>query len=569
MNGPSRFISLVNNYSTQLTRLLGVFLMAATLYGCGSGTGVENSPSAGGLVNDSCDGATDVQDCQGFRNQVWTTILVVQSCNGCHVEGGSGTGAFADSDVLVAYEAVKANNRIDRTDPTSSFLATKVTSNHNCWVQVAGQVDCTESGIRLSSALENWLNPSSGSSNPASGDLGSVASRLLNPTIDVEPVAEQIVLGTTVGADASAFDRWIWGSTSSTYVSANSGDPTPNCGRCHSENAPQAQRQQPYFADSSLTDAFDALVANRKIDISNPPNSRMYLRLAQDSHNCWSNCASDAATMLAAIEGWKNEVLSGSYTPPPVEGMESTVLTTSQGLELDQGQVVSGGSRVTQDLIAMWEFKEGSGNVASDSSGVAPQVDLVLNDNADWVGGWGVEFKPGGRATAASISDSQKLHDQIVSNNEFTLEAWVVPGNVSQEGPAIIASYSFSETERNFSMGQTLYSYEFLNRNTASGLDVANRANGQPTLITEPNDEDLQATQQHVVMTYDATNGRRIYVNGQFTGDVDTVTGGALTDWDPSYVFTLGSDVGGSNQWLGKLRMVAIYNRALTQEEIT
>jgi len=568
MNGPTRLITSANNYSTQLLRLLGACLVAATLYGCG---GVDNSPKGGVIQNNSCDGASDVQDCQGFNNQVWSTILVVQSCSGCHVEGGSGTGAFADSDVVVAYEAAKANNRIDRNDPTSSFLVTKVTNNHNCWVQVAGQTDCVESGNRLASALENWLDPSSAANtNPASGDLGSVASRLENPTVDVAPVAEQIVLGATAGADESAYTTWIWGSTASPYVSASDGDTPPNCGRCHSENAPQAQRQQPYFADSNVTTAFNALVETRKIDINNPPNSRMYLRLAQDSHNCWTNCATDAATMLTAIEGWKNAIITGgSYAPPEVEGMETTILTTTQGLELDQGQVVSGGSRVTQDLIAMWEFKEGGGNVASDSSGVAPQIDLVLNDNADWVGGWGVEFGPGGRATAASIADSQKLHNQIVSNNEFTLEAWVVPGNVSQEGPAIIASYSFSEMERNFSMGQTLYSYEFLNRDTASGLDVANRANGQPTLITEPNDEDLQATQQHVVMTYDATNGRRIYVNGQFTGDVDTVTGGTLTDWDPSYVFTLGSDVGGANQWLGKLRMVAIYNRALTQEEIT
>jgi hypothetical protein len=343
-----------------------------------------------------------------------------------------------------------------------------------------------------------------------------------------------------------------------------------NCQNCHASDAPQAQRQQPYFADPDLTTAFDAVVENNKIDINNPSNSRLYLRLAQDAHNCWSDCQSDAATMLAAIEAWQSAIINGgSYQPPSVEGMQTPNETTSQALALDEGQVISGGSRVTSGLVALWEFKEGSGNIAQDSSGVSPLIDLVLNDNADWVGGWGVEFSDGGRATAASITASQKLHNMIVSNNEFTIEGWVVPGNVTQEGPAIIASYSFSESERNFSMGQTLYSYEFLNRNTASGLDVANRANGQPTLITDPDDEDLQATQQHVVMTYDTTNGRRIYVNGQFTGDDDTVLGGNLSEWDDGYVFILGSDVGGANQWLGKIRLMAVYNRALTQEEIT
>ncbi|WP_455200359.1 LamG domain-containing protein, partial [Kaarinaea lacus] len=545
--------------------------MITTLYGCGSGSGVENSPTGTGLMNDSCDGASDVEDCRGFRNQVWLDILArPERCAGCHVEGGSGTGAFGQSDILIAYEAVKANNRIDRNDPVNSFIVTKVRdNNHNCWIEIpntGGQKDFAECGNQLGAALEAWLNPTSGgTNNQPSEDLGSVASRLEWPSVDTTPSAEQIVLGNvsppaTPGADQAGYETHVYNPIVSQY-----------CSRCHSEDAPQAQRQQPYFADTDPAAAFNAVVENRKIDINNPANSRMYLRLAQDSHNCWSACNNDAAAMLSAIQAWNTAIINNpSYVQPVVEGTETTTQTTSQGLKLEEGQVIAGGQRVTAGQIALWEFKNLDGdNVAEDTSTVQPKIDLVLNDNVDWVGGWGIEFNPGGRATAASIADSQKLYDQIVTNNAFTMEAWVVPANVTQEGPAIIASYSFSDTERNFSLGQTLYSYEFLNRDTASGLDLANRANGQPTLITDPNDEDLQATQQHVVMTYDSVNGRRIYVNGQFTGDADTVTGGSLSDWDPSYVFTLGADVGGANQWLGKIRMVAIYNRALTQEEIT
>ena len=556
MNEPTRSMNSTHSTASRLLRLFGTSLLVATLYGCGDG--VQNSPATTPQAVANC-GTAD--EC-AFQNSLWAPILVLE-CSGCHGENGSGTGEFAHAMSALAYP--EANSRIDRNTPANSFLVTKVANGHNCWVQVAGQTDCAESANRLASAISNWVNPAAPP--PTSGgsdDLGSVASRLENPTVDVAPVAEQIVLGNvsppaTPGADQAGYNTNVYGPIVSQY-----------CQQCHSEDAAQAQRQQPYFADTDLANAFNAVVENRKIDINNPANSRVYLRLALDSHNCWSDCNSDAAAMLAAIEAWKTAIINNpSYTPPVVEGTESTVMTTTQGLQLDQGQVISGGSRVTQNLIAMWEFKEGTGNVARDTSGVAPAIDLVLNDQTEWVGGWGIEFNPGGRATASSITASQKLRDQIVNNNEFTIEAWVVPGNVSQEGPAIMASYSFSDTERNFSLGQTLYSYEFLNRNTASGLDVANRANGQPTLITDPDDEDLQATQQHVVMTYDETNGRRIYVNGQFTGDVDTVTGGSLSEWDAGYVFILGSDVGGANQWLGKIRMVAIYNRALTDEEIT
>ena len=569
MNQPTRSTKIVAN---RFLRLLGASLLAVILYGCGDG--IENSPNANTPTNNSCAAAVDVIDCENFRDSLWQPYLI-PNCNGCHREGGSGVGEFADSNVVVAHQAVQVNNRVNRNDQANSLLVTKVDlQNHRCWVDLAGEDiegDCAESASRLLSGINNWLNPTAPPTTGGGGgeDLGSVASRLENPTVDVAPVAEQITLGSTPGALQDKYGEWIWDTNSGPYVSGDANSTRPNCGRCHSETAPQAQRQQPYFADSNLQNAFNAVVETRKIDINNPANSRMYLRLAQDSHNCWSDCAANAATMLTAIQSWKNEILSGSFTPPPVEGTEDTLLTTSQGMQLDQGQVISGGSRVTAGQIALWEFKEGAGNVAQDTSGVAPQIDLVLNDQTNWVGGWGIEFGPGGRATASSITASQKLRNQIANNNAFTIEAWVVPGNVTQEGPAIIASYSFSPTERNFSIGQTLYSYEFLNRNTASGLDVANRANGQPTLITDPDDEDLQATQQHVVMTYDATNGRRIYVNGQFTGDADSVTGGSLSEWDSSYVFILGSDVGGANQWLGKIRMVAIYNRALTEQEIT
>ena len=42
---------------------------------------------------------------------------------------------------------------------------------------------------------------------------------------------------------------------------------------------------------------------------------------------------------------------------------------------------------------------------------------------------------------------------------------------------ARIVSYSGSKTARNFTMGQTLYNYDFFNRSTATGT------NGTPALV--------------------------------------------------------------------------------------
>ncbi len=72
------------------------------------------------------------------------------------------------------------------------------------------------------------------------------------------------------------------------------------------------------------------------------------------------------------------------------------------------------------------------------------------------------------------------------------------------------------------------------------------------------------------MLTYDPVNGRKLYVNGQYTGDVDTKGGGALANWDNTFALVLGDDPSGSaaSQWTGVLSMVAIHNRALTPAQI-
>ena len=78
-----------------------------------------------------------------------------------------------------------------------------------------------------------------------------------------------------------------------------------------------------------------------------------------------------------------------------------------------------------------------------------------------------------------------------------------------------------------------------------------------------------QATLQHVVLTFDPVEGRRIYVNGVYTGDADPSSVGSLSSWDDSFVFIMGNEASGDRPWEGIIRFAAIYDRALNQEEIT
>jgi hypothetical protein len=191
---------------------------------------------------------------------------------------------------------------------------------------------------------------------------------------------------------------------------------------------------------------------------------------------------------------------------------------------------------------------------------VAPALDLNLSGDVEWFGGWGITINNG--KAQGTTTASRKIFDFVqASGGQFSIEAWVIPGNVTQE-EARIVSYSAGTEARNVTLQQTLYDYNFQLRTSETDL------NGEPALSTPSEDEVLQATLQHVVATYTPADGRRIYVNGQLVTQVDPVPGGTVVDWQDTFAFVLGNEASGNRLWQGTLRMVAIHDRALTAEQI-
>ncbi|MCC7200556.1 MAG: LamG domain-containing protein, partial [Gammaproteobacteria bacterium] len=198
-------------------------------------------------------------------------------------------------------------------------------------------------------------------------------------------------------------------------------------------------------------------------------------------------------------------------------------------------------------------------NVAYDTSGVEPSLNLALSGDISWVGGWGINIR-GGKAQGSTAS-SRKIHDLVKATGEYTVEAWVAPANVVQED-AFIVSLSGGTTARNFTLAQDEYNYDFYARSTSTG------ANGTPVLSTPNAARIAQATLQHVAATYDPVNGRRLYVNGQLVNVSDPVAGGTLTDWNDTFALVLGNEVSGDRPFAGVLRLVAVHNRALSAAQV-
>ena len=491
-----------------------VILIGLMLTACGGESTTENPVTSTTTSSNYTGPAAGTADVQAFRLNVWENLNKQNRCGACHGTNGQAPTFVRMDDVNLAY--AQANSIVDLANPANSRMVTKVAGGHNCWLD-----SDSACGDVITAYITAWAGGIAGSGNI----IELVAPALKDPGDSKSFPADSVLFSTTVHPLLTA-----------------------HCSGCHVDSATSAQ--SPFFADSDPDKSYEA--ARSKIDLDNPANSRFVLRLREEFHNCWTaSCANDADTMEAAIATFAGQI--------PVTQIDP-LLVTSKALTLPDGIVASGGNRYEENIIALYQFKTGQGSTAFDTSGVEPGMHLTLSGSTSWVGGWGIDIVNG--KAQATTSTSKKLHDLITATGEYTIEAWVVPANVSQEGPARIISYSAGTAERNFTLGQTQYNYNFLHRSTNTG------ANGDPSLSTADDDEDLQATLQHVVATYDPARGRRIYVNGTFTGDRDPMSGGSLIDWDDSFAFLLGNEVSSDRPWSGQLRLVAIHNRALTRQQI-
>lgn len=511
-------------HSTAPLRSALIAASAMVLAACSGGSGADvqqNVQSVAPPPSTYSGPPPATADVQAFKLEVWDNIIATAGCAQCHSESGGQTPMFArGDDINLAYS--DANSVVSLASPADSELVTKVEGGHNCWSGNNGVCASV-----MTTWITNWA-----------GDLAGAGGREIEleaPTLRLPGDSKNFP------ADSNLFSTTVY-----PVLEAN-------CAQCHSSSA--ATQQQPFFAEGPGADqdavdtAYAAAIA--RINLDTPADSRFVVRLGDEFHNCWTpSCTADAGVMQAAIQTFSDGIAPTQLDPS---------LLASNALTLYEGTIASGGNRYEASTIALWEFKTGAGGTAFDTSGVPPAMDLTLTGTYEWFGGWGVNF--GGGKGQATTADSAKLHTMLQATGEYSIEAWVVPGNVVQEDTRIV-SYSAGIMNRNFNLGQTMYNYDFFARTSNSD------ANGNPQMSTPDAAEVLQATLQHVVATFDPVEGRKIYVNGILVQEQDPAPGGNLSDWDETYAFVLGNEVSGDRPWQGVVRLAAVHNRALTEAQI-
>lgn len=270
------------------------------------------------------------------------------------------------------------------------------------------------------------------------------------------------------------------------------------------------------------------------------------------------------ATATATIGPSPTPTDTPTPTATATEGPSPTATSTATPTATVESPPDPPDGRVTNGLQALYTFDEGSGQTVAVISGVGTPLNLEISSGSD------ITRLPGGglainsSSVIASSAPASKIINACQLSNELTLEAWITPANITQDGPARIMTLSADAYSRNFNLGQGQSGNK-----PATVFDVRVRttetnANGVPSL-TSPTGS-AASTLTHVVYTLAANGQRRIYLNGvQVAADA---LGGTFNGWNGSYLLTLGNEQVDDRPWLGELYLAAVYCRALSAAEV-
>ena len=221
--------------------------------------------------------------------------------------------------------------------------------------------------------------------------------------------------------------------------------------------------------------------------------------------------------------------------------------------------------RVTNGLVALYTFADGKGDVVHDT--IDPPLDLMIA-TPDAVRWRKRSIEVSADTLITSRVGAKKVFDRVMATKGLTLEAWVTPANVTQEGPARIVGMGRGSQQRNFTLGQE-----------ATELRVRLKTTGNDGFVSDEGENveliwdagPALATLHHVVFTRAATGARTLWVDAKEV--VSATLAGDLEGWDETFALSLASENPGDagavkRYWRGEIHLVAIYDRALGADDV-
>jgi len=238
------------------------------------------------------------------------------------------------------------------------------------------------------------------------------------------------------------------------------------------------------------------------------------------------------------------------------------------------------GRRTDADLVLLYLFRTGRGNVIRDVAGLRKPLNLLIADprRVRWLARGGLQIlQP---VKIASGRPPLTLIYHCNANSQLSLELWLTPAAAATapkaeqtEAPGCLLRLATDQTQ-NFALRHRADRCMFQLSTTETGPNPT-----YPVLLSRP----IPATPRtcHVVCTWRKSGKVQIYVNGRpermgmqmATGRIFEMLPfgsirGELKDWDETARLTIASELDGKQPWLGTYHLVAAYCRALSEEEI-
>jgi len=219
--------------------------------------------------------------------------------------------------------------------------------------------------------------------------------------------------------------------------------------------------------------------------------------------------------------------------------------------------------RVVDDLLALYEFDEGSGSTINDTSPISTTegaINFSITNQSGTTSWIDDGLKIDSAATIVSTS-AARVVDACSASNEFTIEMWVTP----QVGLQPISGFGPS---RMFVIGNSTVTNVMAGHGGqlgGSSYTVSVRNGIYENISTN---SVMGTIPIHIVYTKDSTsNNGMVYVNGILNfsaSQPNTIS----SMWSNLSNFMLANNYSLNRPWFGTYHLLAIYGRELTSEEV-
>jgi len=223
--------------------------------------------------------------------------------------------------------------------------------------------------------------------------------------------------------------------------------------------------------------------------------------------------------------------------------------------------------RIREGLIAYYNFGYDPDYMVHDQSLYGEPLDLDIN-NPDAVA-WQKSNKLDINSATVITSSvpATKLVQALKKTNEITLECWIKPFEPDLSSDSRIISLSNNNDEVGFVLDQ-----DYLNSVNDQSLQYCTRiqtestnSSGYPEFIPDiSNNQSFNL--QHLAYVRDSLGGETMYINGEKSSEGFRPSN--FGTWSDDFYLRLGNESDLQHPWTGTFYSVAIYNKALSQNQV-